>query len=59
VLRDLVNVAQRLQAASKSVGATLVVSKNVKSAVGSASSWRDVKSVAIPGGKLPLDIAYV
>lgn len=62
VLGDVVNVAQRLQAVSKSVGATLVVSEDLKSgakAAGAAVEWRDAKSVAIPGRKLPLDIAYV
>ena len=62
VLGDVVNVAQRLQAVSKSVGATLVVSEDLKSAartVGTAAIWRQAKSVAVPGRKLPLDIAYV
>ncbi|CAN7228301.1 adenylate/guanylate cyclase domain-containing protein [Rhizobium sp. LjRoot254] len=62
VLGDVVNVAQRLQAVSKSVGATLVVSEDLKSAAktaGAAAPWRDAKSVAIPGRRLPLDIAYV
>lgn len=62
VLGDVVNVAQRLQAVSKSVGATLVVSSDVKEAarsVGAAMPWHEAKQVAIPGRKLPLDIAYV
>jgi adenylate cyclase len=62
VLGDVVNVAQRLQAVSKSVGATLVVSDDVKSAARSAgtlAAWHDSKAVAIPGRKLPLDIAYI
>lgn len=62
VLGDVVNVAQRLQAVSMSVGATLVVSEDVKSAaktIGTLSAWRDAKAVTIPGRKLPLDIAYV
>lgn len=61
VLGDVVNVAQRLQAVSKSVGATLVVSQDLKSganAVGAAVDWHDANSVAIPGRTLPLDIAY-
>lgn len=62
VLGDVVNVAQRLQAVSKSVGATLVVSSDLKGAAhsaGAAMPWREAKQVAIPGRKLPLDIAYV
>ena len=62
VLGDVVNVAQRLQAVSKSVGATLVVSSDLKGAahsVGAAMPWHEAKQVAIPGRKLPLDIAYV
>lgn len=62
VLGDVVNVAQRLQAVSKSVGATLVVSNALKSSARSAGTldrWRNAKAVAIPGRKLPLDIAYV
>lgn len=62
VLGDVVNVAQRLQVVSKSFGATLVVSADllaeVHSAMGSAD-WREARQVAIPGRKLPLDIAYV
>jgi adenylate cyclase len=62
VLGDVVNVAQRLQAVSKTVGATLVVSQDLKSgakAAGAAVDWLDARSVAIPGRTLPLDIAYV
>jgi adenylate cyclase len=62
VLGDVVNVAQRLQAVSKSVGATLVVSEDLRAAARSAvgvTTWRDAKAVAIPGRKLPLDIAYM
>ena len=62
VLGDVVNVAQRLQVVSKSVGATLVVSEDVKFAARSAgtlAAWHDSKAVAIPGRKLPLDIAYI
>jgi adenylate cyclase len=62
VLGDVVNVAQRLQVVSKSVGATLVVSDDLRSAArsaGSLAAWHDAKAVAIPGRKLPLDIAYV
>jgi adenylate cyclase len=62
VLGDVVNVAQRLQAVSKSVGATLVVSDELKKATGSAGlevPWHEAKQVAVPGRKLPLDIAYV
>jgi adenylate cyclase len=62
VLGDVVNVAQRLQVVSKSVGATLVVSEDVKSAARSAgtlAAWHVSKAAAIPGRKIPLDIAYV
>lgn len=62
VLGDVVNVAQRLQAVSKSFGATLVVSDDLKSsarAAGAAMHWHEAKQVSIPGRKLPLDIAYV
>ncbi|MCV3768710.1 adenylate/guanylate cyclase domain-containing protein [Rhizobium sp. TRM95796] len=62
VLGDVVNVAQRLQVVSKSVGANLVVLEEVKYAAPSAGSlavWIDAKAVAIPGRRLPLDIAYV
>lgn len=62
VLGDVVNVAQRLQAVSKSMGATLVVSEALKvaaKAVGSTTPWHNAKSVVIPGRNLPLDIAYV
>ncbi|UVC06864.1 adenylate/guanylate cyclase domain-containing protein [Rhizobium sp. TH2] len=62
VLGDVVNVAQRLQAVSKSVGATLVVSAELRHAThspGLVASWREAKQVDIPGRKLPLDIAYV
>lgn len=62
VLGDVVNVAQRLQAVSKSVGATLVVSEDLRSAArsaGTTAEWMDAKAVAIPGCKLPLDIAYL
>lgn len=62
VLGDVVNVAQRLQAVSKSVGATLVVSDELKKATHLAETavrWHEAKQVAIPGRKLPLDIAYV
>ena len=62
VLGDVVNVAQRLQAVSKSVGATLVVSEDLRSAthaLGASHLWRDAKAVEIPGRKLPLDIAYI
>lgn len=62
VLGDVVNVAQRLQAVSKSVGATLVVSDDLRAAAYSAATlthWNDAKAVAIPGRQLPLDIAYI
>lgn len=62
VLGDVVNVAQRLQAVSKSVGATLVVSEDLRSAAPSAGAvmmWRHAKAVTVPGRRLPLDIAYV
>lgn len=62
VLGDVVNVAQRLQAVSKSVGATLVVSEDLRSAARSATAllqWNNAKAVALPGRTLPLDIAYV
>lgn len=62
VLGDVVNVAQRLQAVSKSFGATLVVSDELKKAarsVGAEERWREAKQVAVPGRALPIDIAYV
>lgn len=62
VLGDVVNVAQRLQAVSKSVGATLVVSSDLRKAAGlagDAASWQVAEQVAIPGRTLPLDIAYI
>ena len=62
VLGDVVNVAQRLQAVSKSFGATLVVSADHLAEVGPLSAsvrWREATNVDIPGRKLPLDIAYV
>lgn len=62
VLGDVVNVAQRLQAVSKSVGATLVVSQDLRSralSAGPPAQWRESRAVAIPGRTLPLDIAYV
>jgi adenylate cyclase len=62
VLGDVVNVAQRLQAVSKSVGTTLVVSEDLKSAARSVheiADWRSASSVGLPGRKLPLDVAYI
>lgn len=62
VLGDVVNVAQRLQAVSKSVGATLVVSQDLKLTArtdGTEANWKDAKAVTVPGRKLPLDIAYM
>jgi adenylate cyclase len=62
VLGDVVNVAQRLQVVSKSVGATLVVSDELKKATHSAGlevRWHEAKQMAVPGRKLPLDISYV
>ena len=62
VLGDVVNVAQRLQAVSKSVGASLVVPEDLRSLAQLAPSrlaWHEAKAVAIPGRKLPLDIAYL
>lgn len=62
VVGDAVNVAQRLQAVSKTFGASLVVSSDLLSRTMDASrrvEWKHATSVEIPGRTLPLDIAYL
>lgn len=62
VVGDAVNVAQRLQTASKTLGASLVVSADLLSRAPNASrlvDWIHASSVEIPGRTLTLDIAYL
>jgi adenylate cyclase len=62
VVGDAVNVAQRLQAVSKTFGASLVVSSDLLSRVSDSSrraDWTHAASVEIPGRTLTLDIAYL
>jgi len=62
VVGDAVNVAQRLQAVSKTFEASLVVSSDLLARVSDASrqvDWTHAASVEIPGRTVTLDIAYL
>lgn len=62
VVGDAVNVAQRLQAVSKTFGASLVVSSDLLARVSDTSrqvDWTHAASVEIPGRAVTLDIAYL
>lgn len=62
VVGDAVNVAQRLQAVSKTFGASLVVSSDLLARVSDTSrraDWTRAASVELPGRTVTLDIAYL
>ncbi|MBL8906447.1 MAG: adenylate/guanylate cyclase domain-containing protein [Rhizobiales bacterium] len=61
VIGDAVNVAQRLEALAKERDAALVVSAIVLTLTGNhgQAGWIREKAVALPGRRLPIDIAYL
>lgn len=57
VVGDTVNVAQRLEAATKTIDAPLLISRVTAEAAGGAGSdWRRFQSVALPGRNQPIDL---
>ncbi|MCA1408987.1 adenylate/guanylate cyclase domain-containing protein [Ensifer sp. IC3342] len=62
VIGDAVNVAQRLETLAKSLDAPLVISSDLVARLQSpvpTAAWMSLKSAALPGRRLPIDVWYL